>query len=68
MLHQEVSSQQDLEVVVLAVVHTTPIKKQQELPLVVEVEVEQVFRQVKVVLQVLVRQKMQMEGLEMMVV
>ena len=68
MLHQEVSSQQDLEVVVLAVVHTTPIKKQQELPLVEVVEEEQVFRQVKVVLQVLVRLIMQMEGLEMMVV
>ena len=53
--------------VAVAVVRTTPIKKQQELPLVEVVEVEQVFRQVKVVLQVLVRQKMQMEGLEMMV-
>jgi hypothetical protein len=54
--------------VAVAVVHTTPIKKQQELPLVEVVEEEQVFQPVKVVLQVLVRQKMQMEGLEMMVV
>ena len=49
-------------------VHTTPIKKQQELPLAEVVEEEQVFQPVKVVLQVLVRLIMQMEGLEMMVV
>tara|TARA_R100000455_G_scaffold14247_1_gene6633 strand:+ start:102 stop:308 length:207 start_codon:yes stop_codon:yes gene_type:complete len=68
MLHQVVLSQQASEEVAVAVVRTTPIKKQQELPLVEVVEEEQVFRPVKVVLQVLVRQKMQMEGLEMMVV
>ena len=49
MLHRAVSSQQDLEVVVLAVVRTTPIKKDQELPLVEVVAVVQVFQQVQVV-------------------
>ena len=64
MLHQVVLSQQASEEVAVAVVHTTPIKKQQELPLVEVVEEEQVFQPVMVVLQELVRLMVQMEGLE----
>ena len=53
MLHQVVSSQQASVEAVEAVVHTTPIKKEQELPLVEEVVVVQVFQPVQVVVQVL---------------
>ena len=53
MLHRAVSSQQDSEVVVLVVVHMTPIKKDQELPLVEVVAVVQVFQQVQEVQEVL---------------
>ena len=53
MLHQVVSSQQASVAVAVAVVRTTPIKKQQELPLVEVVEVVQVFQPVRVVVQVL---------------
>ena len=52
MLHQAVSSQEASEVVVLAVVRTTPIKKDQELPLVEVVAVVQEFQQVQVVQEV----------------
>tara|TARA_B100000424_G_scaffold111498_1_gene83852 strand:+ start:140 stop:295 length:156 start_codon:yes stop_codon:yes gene_type:complete len=50
-----VSSQQDLVAVAVAVVHTTPIKKERELPLVEEVVAVQVFQPVQVVVQVLMQ-------------